>query len=83
MYSPENLSPVLTEINKTLANDQENDAERNIFYVSYVTADTCDASDEANPKQVDVTVPYQMIEEIRNTKTKAIKTKELVNVQAK
>ena len=47
-----------------------------------------DISDEANPKQVEitisalrVTVPDWIIEEIRNNKT--IKTKELVNVQAK
>ena len=53
-----------------------------------MTADTCDISDEANPNQVEVTisvlrvmVPDQMIEEIRSNKT--IKTKELVNVQAK
>lgn len=88
LYSPENLSSAIREINNTLGNDQENDAKRNIFYVSYVTADTCDVSDRANPKQVEVTisvlrvtVPDWIIEEIQNNKT--IKTKELVNVQAK
>lgn len=60
-FSPTTIIPGTVEIRKELVQQEENNLARGASSVLYIDANTCDVSDDSNPKQVEITFrPYYL-----------------------
>ncbi len=58
-FSPTVINPAIEEIRKALVQQEENNLARGASSVLYITGDACDVSDDANLKQIEITIrPY-------------------------